>query len=195
MLHCITKSGNLIVYCLSAAAYFALFVLSTAMKFACSSMCITSQHWNETFFLSFLSLARFTNVCHLFSLQQTNPKIYFACHFKWTPPRGILRSQSNFALPCKTNACVLRFCVSFACTNSSFNAGYAYDKQCASDTGKSSVQSDSSHVCPRARIWNASTTYQTGMWKRKQKLEAKAVEAVLFLWKRNRENPTASAST
>jgi len=28
------------------------------------------------------------------------------------------------------------------------------------------------------------------MWKRK--LEAEAVEAVLFLWKRKRENPTAS---
>jgi len=34
-----------------------------------------------------------------------------------------------------------------------------------------------------------------GMWKRK--LEAEAMEAVLFLWKRKRkhENPTTSAST
>ena len=32
-----------------------------------------------------------------------------------------------------------------------------------------------------------------GMWKRK--LEAEAVEATLFLWKRKREKPAASAST
>jgi len=34
-----------------------------------------------------------------------------------------------------------------------------------------------------------------GMWKQKRKLEAEAVEAVLFLFKRKRENPTASAFT
>ena len=33
------------------------------------------------------------------------------------------------------------------------------------------------------------------MWKRKWKLEAEAVEAVLFLWKQKRKNSTASAST
>ena len=36
------------------------------------------------------------------------------------------------------------------------------------------------------------TGAQSGMWK--QKLEAEAVEAVLFLWKRKRENSTACAS-
>ena len=58
---------------------------------------------------------------------------------------------------------------------------------------------------PRKESYNSSQlcafpvqfTKQPGMWKRKRKLEAETVEAVLFLWKRKRkrEKPTASAST
>jgi len=49
---------------------------------------------------------------------------------------------------------------------------------------------------PQCSFGSSGFLYQAllpGMWKRK--LEAVAVEAILFLWKRKRENPTASAST
>ena len=43
-----------------------------------------------------------------------------------------------------------------------------------------------------AKTPNRQACFQGGMWKRKRKLEAEAVEAVIFLRKRKREKSTAS---
>ena len=56
----------------------------------------------------------------------------------------------------------------------------------------SSFRTDHEHKCQTGTVMH---WFEAGMWKQKRKLDAKAVEAILILWKRKREKSTASAST